>query len=219
MRTKWPAIEQSQNKAVTVSPGAENDNNHKSALLLCRPEFSAMRVIQALEELSGGLGKRNGAGDYGGALIKILRDQAKAVQNGSLAGLEYMLVNQATALQSLFTRLIELALYQKDMPNMESFLKLALRAQNQSRATLETLANIKNPPNVAFVKQANIAQNQQVNNEPQAPHPRARENKIQRNELLEVKLGEKLDFGTTGTTGRTHSAMATVGKVNRAKND
>jgi hypothetical protein len=48
----------------------------------------------------------------------------------------------------------------------ERYLRLALKAQNQCRATLETLAAIKNPP-VVFTKQANINHgngNQQINN-------------------------------------------------------
>jgi len=44
-------------------------------------------------------------------------------------------------------------------------LKLALRAQNQCRATIETLSVVKNPPTATFVRQANIAAgHQQVNN-------------------------------------------------------
>jgi len=48
---------------------------------------------------------------------------------------------------------------------METYLRLALKAQAQSRATLETLAAIKNPP-VVFARQANINHGgqQQVNN-------------------------------------------------------
>jgi len=47
-------------------------------------------------------------------------------------------------------------------------MRLALRAQSQCRATLETLAVIKNPTTVAYVRQANIANGpQQVNNAPQ----------------------------------------------------
>ena len=43
-------------------------------------------------------------------------------------------------------------------------MRMALKAQSQCRATLETLATIKNPPAV-FARQANIAQGpQQVNN-------------------------------------------------------
>lgn len=42
---------------------------------------------------------------------------------------------------------------------------MALKAQAQCRATLEALAEIKNPRPVAFVKQANISgEHQQVNN-------------------------------------------------------
>jgi hypothetical protein len=47
----------------------------------------------------------------------------------------------------------------------ERFMRLALKAQSQCRSTIESLAEIKNPSSVAFVKQANIAKgHQQVNN-------------------------------------------------------
>ena len=48
--------------------------------------------------------------------------------------------------------------------HLDRYMRLALKAQGQCRATLETLATIKNPP-VVFARQANIAQGpQQVNN-------------------------------------------------------
>ena len=68
----------------------------------------------------------------------------------------------------------------------ETYLRLALRAQAQCRATLETLAVIKNPQPVAFVRQANIANGpQQVNNAPAQPgeSSRARESENQQNKL------------------------------------
>ncbi len=40
------------------------------------------------------------------------------------------------------------------MPNIEGFMRMALRAQSQCRTTLETLAAIKNPPSV-YARQAN----------------------------------------------------------------
>jgi hypothetical protein len=43
------------------------------------------------------------------------------------------------------------------MAYLEAYLRLGLKAQSQSRATLETLSRIKNPQPVAFVRQANIA--------------------------------------------------------------
>lgn len=49
--------------------------------------------------------------------------------------------------------------------NLEAFLGLALKAQAQSRATILTLVDLKYPRQVAFVKQANIANGaQQMNN-------------------------------------------------------
>jgi hypothetical protein len=98
--------------------------------------------------------------------------------------------------------------------NLEGFMRMALRAQNQCRATLETLATIKNPP-VVFAKQANINQgsgNQQVNNGTPAPASHAQKNIIQPNELLEVQHGgETLDTSATGTTIRKNQAVEAVG--------
>jgi hypothetical protein len=124
---------------------------------------------------------------------------------------EAMLMNQAVALQSLFARLTERGIQQDHMPHLEGFMKLALRAQNQCRATLETLATIKNPP-VIFAKQANINHgNQQVNNGATAPATHTEEIKNEPNQLLEVDHGSKtLDTGTTSATGRKDYAMATV---------
>lgn len=111
---------------------------------------------------------------------------------------------------------------QNPLPNLESFLRLALKAQNQCRATLETLAGIKNPP-VVIARQANINHgngNQQVNNgtpDPSQPvhiqpPSRARKKRIPPNELLEVKHGsEKLDPRTAGKAGKQNPAMATLG--------
>jgi len=50
----------------------------------------------------------------------------------------------------------------------ETDMRLALRSQSQSRATIETLATIKNPPTV-YAKQVNLA-----NGPPSAFAPEAR---------------------------------------------
>lgn len=48
----------------------------------------------------------------------------------------------------------------------QTVMKLALKAQNQSRATLHTLMQRHQPKQTAFIKQANIAHgHQQVNNQ------------------------------------------------------
>ena len=91
---------------------------------------------------------------------------------------------------------------------------MAMKAQNQCRMTLETLAAIKNPP-VVFAKQANINQgngNQQVNNGTPTPASHAVKTINQQNELLEVQHGgETVDTRTKSSAGGKNKAMATVG--------
>ena len=60
------------------------------------PANAAARAMLATEHPEG-LGRQIDLPD----LADVLRDRAKAVQAGDLSGLEAMLVNQATALQSL----------------------------------------------------------------------------------------------------------------------
>ncbi|PAO91992.1 hypothetical protein BV581_12610 [Stutzerimonas stutzeri] len=92
-------------------------------------------------------------------------------------------------------------------------MKLALKAQNQARATLQTLGELKAPKQVAFVKQANIGNQVQVNNAGSPSH--ARKNKKAPNELLEVEHGEGLDARTAGAAGGADPTMAPVGAKHR----
>ena len=57
-----------------------------------------------------------------------------------------MLFGQAQALQDIFVMLARRASNQTKLPQWDAAMRMALRAQNQSRMTLETLATIKNPP-------------------------------------------------------------------------
>jgi hypothetical protein len=77
---------------------------------------------------------------------------------------ERILMSQAQSLNAVFCDMAKRANRQEYVANMDKLLRLALKAQSQCRATLETLSNIKNPP-VIFAKHANIAHNQQINNQ------------------------------------------------------
>jgi hypothetical protein len=123
------------------------------------PAVAACRIVKVLD--GDGLLAKSDVSNF----VKVLKEHGDAVKSGDMSLVEDMLINQATALQSLFARMTERAMAQDHMPNLEGFMRLALRAQNQCRATLETLAVIKNPP-VVFARQANINNggNQQVNN-------------------------------------------------------
>ena len=147
-------------------------------------------------------------------LVDQLRTKFDQVKDGDLQHCESMLVGQAHALQSIFVSLARRAVNQEYLKQYETYLRLALKAQNQSRMTLETLSTLKNPP-VVFAKQANINQgsgNQQVNNGTPAPALHGGKNTNQPNELLEVQHGSKtLDTRTTGAAIGKDKAMATVG--------
>ena len=101
------------------------------------------------------------------------------------------------------------------MDGLQSYMRLALKAQNQARATLQTLTELKIPKQVAFVKQANIGNQVQVNNGIQEKPARTRKNKKAQNELLEVKHGERLDTRATGAASGADPAMATLGAEHR----
>ncbi|MFO1266895.1 MAG: hypothetical protein U1F67_09045 [Rubrivivax sp.] len=100
------------------------------------------------------------------ALMDRLAEDVKDVWAGDMRQAEAMLYGQAHALQTIFVSLARRAALNigEHMGATETYLRLALKAQGQCRATLETLAAIKNPP-VLFARQANIAHGpQQVNN-------------------------------------------------------
>ena len=188
----------------------KEDQAREYARMMVSPELAAYRVLSSADS------KGSMVGMWGGidvpSLTDELRDQAAAVNRGELNHVEAMLMNQATALQSLFARLAERGMSCDTIVPFEANLRMALRAQSQCRATLETLAAIKNPP-VVFAKQANINQgngNQQVNNGTSDPASRAGEIINQPNELLEAQHGERMDTRTAGATIVKNPAMATL---------
>ena len=191
---------------------SKEETASKYAGLLISSELAAYRVVNSAD------GKTSIFNDADvPSLVAELRSQAAAVNRGEMNHVEAMLMNQATGLQSLFTRMTERANEQSLMPNLEGFMRIALRAQSQCRATLETLAAIKNPP-VVFAKQANINHgngNQQVNNGTSVPVTRAEKTINQQNELIEVLNGsETMDSRATGATSGKDKAMATVEQIN-----
>ena len=121
------------------------------------------------------------------------------------------MTTQVHTLDAIFNNLACRAINAEYMDNLDRYLKFALRARSQCRATWEALATIKNSPVAGYVRQANIAHGpQQVNNASAAPAgaPRAGENPNLQNKLLEEKYGERLDLGTACTPGRAVACPA-----------
>lgn len=118
---------------------------------------------------------------------------AETVNSGDLADVEKMFVAQAVALQTMFTTLAAKAASTGPGTNMAMLANLALRAQTQSRATLDSLVNLKYPRTTVIAKQANVAASggmQQVNNTVSPAHVPAHETVCQNKvEVLEVGNG------------------------------
>ena len=111
---------------------------------------------------------------------------------------EAMLTSQAVALNIIFAELARRAAMNMGeyIEATERYLRLALKAQAQCRATTETLAALKNPP-VVYARQANISGgHQQINNHAAGSSP-AENTTTPQNELLEAQSEERVDCGTT----------------------
>lgn len=150
--------------------------------------------------------------------MEAMNAKAQAIHSGDLREAETALFAQATALNAIFVEMTRRAGLNmgSHLQAVDTYMKLALKAQNQSRMTLETLAAIKNPP-VVYARQANFANGpQQVNNGvPAATHTTKTES--HQNRLLESSNGERLDFGAQATAGAVDPHMATVGAVHGAQ--
>ena len=144
------------------------------------------------------------------ANMKVLEKAIRQIKSGDLSKIEEMYISQAVALEVMFTSLARRAKAQEKLLQYETHMRFALKAQNQCRATLQALVQLKQPSNTTFVKQANIAQgHQQVNN-------LAEKNITPQNELLEDSYAE-LDTGTTTTPKGIDTTLEALGKVNGRK--
>jgi hypothetical protein len=142
--------------------------------------------------------------------MQVLEKTIAQIQSGDLSKIEEMYISQAVALEVMFTSLARRAKAQEKLLQYETHMRFALKAQNQCRATLQALVQLKQPSNTTFVKQANIAQgHQQVNNLPE-------KNITPQNELLKGSYAQ-LDTGTTTTPKGIDTTLEALGKINGCK--
>lgn len=226
-----------------VAEFAEPDDFEESmarADLGLKPGVNAAAVVAAYSKT---VGIREA--DVGAVAVK-LSNSIEALWAGDTKRAEAMLYAQAHALQAIFTSLSFRATRQDYMKNWEAYLRMAFKAQNQCRMTLETLAAVKNPPAV-FARQANINNGgqQQVNNggtqagthaRPAAAANPGNDGGFQSSyhalagsalahgalattaptELLEKNDGQRMDPRAAGTAGRADPHMEAMGAVNWA---
>ncbi len=186
------------------------ESARNAAALLTDPATAGLRVMQAAER---------GAGldtilDVP-ALMEQLREEARAVSAGDMSRAEAMLLSQATALQSLFARLIERGMDCNSVPGFEVNLRFAMAAQRQSVRALEVLALYRQGPTV-IARQANIATNQQINVGTPGDSRASGSAAQAANGLLEAADEQRLDGCATGTAGGTNRVLAPVGSIDGA---
>lgn len=189
------------NRPVQIPANQLQSRLEASTEFLLKPSFLAAKVIDT--------DKKQLSKDF----IDLQYTQAmlersiSEVRQGNLMDVEAMFYSQAYALNVMFATLMTRANRQEYMPSTQALMTLAFKAQNQSRATLQALIDLKQPRQPTFVKQANISQgHQQVNN-------LAEKNITSQNELLKESYAE-LDTGTATTPTGADTTLEALGKIN-----
>jgi hypothetical protein len=193
--------------AVNIITRSEADLDAAVARTITRPEVGSAVVIEAWSQ---------GTHDVN-ALANELKAQVDAINAGQMGRAEGLLISQAHTLDAIFVNLMRRAMKQTSMPHWDAYMRMGMKAQSQCRATLQALADLKNPP--VFAKQANIANGpQQINNGVAVgPASHAKENQTGSIELLEVSDGERLDTGAQSPASGINSRVAPLAKLDRAK--
>lgn len=199
-----------------VHPLDGESNAATIARTVTRPTVQAAMTARAV------MGQECGGDNVDlGELIKTLLTQVQLTHDGDLSRTEGMLVSQAHTLDLLFNKLTRQAMVNMGagyLSAMETYMKLAIRAQSQCRAVAESLHEMKHPRPV-YVGQANIANGpQQVNNGQGAqrlPTEASRAGEIQKapNELLEQTHGKRLDGGATQSATAGDTELETLGAI------
>ena len=163
----------------------------------------------AIADLAGASGNNQVVAD----MAESLEATIARVKSGNLEELEAMLVSQAFVLNNLFVQLAskgERSLSDptvlKTLPHHpKTMLDIALKAQNQCRATVEAINNLKNPKKTTFIKN-------QLNNVKLELEERIEA-------LEEVDRGSKaLDGGTEAIAIPKDRGVETLGELDRSAN-
>ena len=208
-----PPREAANSTQVEIVPRDGEDMQAAATRMLIGPLASARLAVQLAERQSG---QDLNVAPFATALVRA----AKLVNAGNMDDVEATLVNQATALNVMFGELGSLAISNMgtNPETADRYFRMAMKAQNQCRMTLETLSNIKNPSAI-YAKQANIAHGtQQVNNGVMPSTSHAGENPNPPSKLLEQRDEPRMDTPTQSPTGSSHTAVEALASVDRSPN-
>ena len=171
--------------AESVSGRTEEE---KLAHIALSPEFKAAITSKAY---APAIGEQDLA-----AILQRLGELSSRVTTGKTDDVESMLAVQALTLDSIFHRLAlqaerNIGQYPKAV---DTYLRLALKAQSQSRATAETLASFKSPRQ--YISQTNVAGAMQIN--------------------IDLERSD-VDRGAEGKDASSDTRLEALGEIYRAK--
>jgi hypothetical protein len=201
-----------QAPAVTTASTLQVEDASMKSLKRLRAEAAAEGVVGNAQVMQAFAQKQFGDVDLAEA-FSAMRATAGAVHGGDLKPVEAMLMAQASSLNTIFTELARRAGLNLggSLEACETYLRLALKAQAQCRATLEALVEAKAPRSLVIAKSANVAHNQQINHGSTA---RTEEPATSPNGLLEApQHGNFVDPGAAGAAGRDDPVLAPVGAL------
>ena len=190
-----------QHVKVECSTSSDDEFAEECAKLFIDPVVAATRVICATENKAG-LAKVLDVP----FLISVIQDLTSEEGGATHLNIEGTLLAQATALQAVFVRLTEVAMQTANCGHAQNWLKLSLKAQSQSRSSLEALLAIRRPA-AGHANQANLASLQQVNN---------LEINFRQNELSGVGNGLSANTGASISKSHTYSQVEAMDQIDRA---
>ena len=194
-----------EDKAIEVITDEESEEGRKGATAkrLLEPAIQSAIAIECLDEAY--------SVKY---LARELESQNKLLEQGSMERASDILLSQAHSLNALSSYMIRKGHSSEYIDHLKTYFNIALKAQNQCRMTLETLAEIKNPK--PYI-QNNKAQYQQVNNGNLPSH--AQEKSKRTNELLTDGSNdyETMDTRRAPKAGGTDKEMEALGEKYRSK--
>ncbi|MES2159353.1 MAG: hypothetical protein V4512_16280 [Pseudomonadota bacterium] len=133
-----------QNNALKVSAKKGDNVELATARTILGPDFRhAVSVAQVLKAQFGNMDGAPGFGDYADAI----QERGDTATKGELAFVSRALAAQAMTLDTIFTEMARrMALNMGDyLGATETYGRIAMKAQAQSRATLEALAKLHQP--------------------------------------------------------------------------
>lgn len=152
-------------------------------------------------------------------MVTAINDEARQVLKGEMTRAEEMLISQAHTLDAIFNTLAQRAAANMGTGHLQAtdtYMRMALKAQSQCRTTLEALSEIKNPRTATFIKQQNVAGQQQVNNGKATPAHAGEKDITPTNELLTKEPYAALDTGRASEAIGIDSERQTMGAELRA---